>query len=346
MIRLSAIGDTCNAQAAALAIRDAWPETTLTWIIGKTEATLLADTPGIEFIIFDKSLGLRAYRELCRSLAGRRFDVLLMMHASMRANLVSLCATSSRRVGFDRHRARDYQWLFSRERIEPHAQPHVVDGFMQFVRYIGAGDAPPRWQIPVSEADRRAASELRGDAARLMIVSPCSSQRLRNFRNWSAANYTGMIDAVSADPGVRTILTGGRSALEREYAAAICDATKADVVDLVGETSLKRLYALVGEADVVVCPDSGPAHMANAAGTPVVGLYATSNPDRTGPWRYRNLVVNAYPEAVRASFGKSTTELRWGERVRDAAAMDLISPDAVISRVRQVLSDSSPTSRS
>ena len=66
-----------------------------------------------------------------------------------------------------------------------------------------------------------------------------------------------------------------------------------------------RNAALIAAADLVICPDSGPAHMATALGTPVVGLYATSNPDRTGPYNSRKYTINRYPDAIRAYLGKS-----------------------------------------
>ncbi|HEX5421023.1 MAG TPA: glycosyltransferase family 9 protein, partial [Gammaproteobacteria bacterium] len=92
----------------------------------------------------------------------------------------------------------------------------------------------------------------------------------------------------------------------------------------IGRTTLKQLLALLERASAVLCPDSGPAHMATAVGTPVVGLYATSNRFRTGPYFSQHLVVDKYPEAVRRGFSKDVDEIRWGRRVRDPDAMDLI----------------------
>ena len=83
----------------------------------------------------------------------------------------------------------------------------------------------------------------------------------------------------------------------------------------------------------MICPDSGPAHMATAVGTPVIGLYATSNPDRTGPYLSRDLTVNRYPDAARKYLGKGVDELRWGQRVRHADAMDLITIDDVSGKI-------------
>ncbi|HSS64044.1 MAG TPA: glycosyltransferase family 9 protein, partial [Gammaproteobacteria bacterium] len=85
-------------------------------------------------------------------------------------------------------------------------------------------------------------------------------------------------------------------------------------------------------------PDSGPAHMATAAGTPVIGLYASSNPDRTGPYLSRGLTVNMYPDAVQQFLGKSVDDIRWGRRVRDPRAMGLIRLASVNDRIDRVFS--------
>src|SRR5687768_9822152 len=91
LLRLSALGDICHTLPIVRTIQRAWPRTTLTWIIGQLEHGLVHDIPGIEFIVFDKSDGLRAYTDLRRRLHGRRFDVLLHMQVALRASLASLC---------------------------------------------------------------------------------------------------------------------------------------------------------------------------------------------------------------------------------------------------------------
>jgi heptosyltransferase I len=336
-VRLSAIGDTCHTLPVLRTLKTAWPDTAITWIIGRTEASLMADIPEFEFITFDKSAGLAAYRDLGRRLAGRRFDALLMMHASLRANAVSRLVPARRRIGFDRQRARDFQWLLSGERIPHRPREHVMDGLFGFAEYLGVGDRHLVWDIPLADSDRRyAAAQMPGGRAWLLL-SPCSSQRARNFRNWSAANYARIVDYAAERYGAGTVLTGGPTPLEREYGEAIAAAAAHTPVNLVGTTTLKQLFALIARATVVVCPDSGPAHMATAAATPVIGLYATSNPDRTGPYLSRHLVVNAYPEAVRREFGKPVDAIAWGRRVRDPAAMELIRAQDVEARLDQVL---------
>jgi len=125
------------------------------------------------------------------------------------------------------------------------------------------------------------------------------------------------------------VITGGNTPLERQTFEEINQLVKTPVVNAVGQTSLKTLLCLIKDARLVVAPDSGPIHMAVAMQTPPLGLYATSNPDRTGPWLGRKYVANRYPEAIQEFLGKEVDQVSWGQRVRDPAALDLISLDEV-----------------
>jgi heptosyltransferase I len=109
------------------------------------------------------------------------------------------------------------------------------------------------------------------------------------------------------------------------------------VVNLVGETNLKQLLAILARARAVVAPDSGPAHLATALGVPVVGLYATTNPDRARPYFSAGFVVNRYPEAVLDKYGKMPADLPWGIRVRDPGTMDRITIADVTSALDRLL---------
>lgn len=336
IVRLSAIGDTCHALAAVRAIQDVWPETRITWIIGKTEASLLGDIPEIEFIIFDKSRGKDARVEIRKKLAARTFDVALCMHASMRTNLFARAIRSPIRLGYDFARARDFQWLFTNHRIPATRGQHVLDAMLEFVKAIGISGQKLRWDIPLSSAHRDFAAQYRHNGRPLMVISPCSSQRARNFRNWSAENYAAAAKYARNRFSCDIVLTGGNGALETQYGLTISRLCGQGVINLMGKTNLKQLLAMVAEADLLLCPDSGPAHMATAVGTPVVGLYATSNPERTGPYLNRDLIVNAYPEACQQFLDKSVDQLRWGQRIRNADAMGLIRLGKVTERIKQV----------
>lgn len=324
IIRLSAIGDTCHTVPVVRALQDAWPQTAITWIVGKVEHSALEGLEGVEFIILDKSKGWAGYREVRRALHGRRFPVLLHMHPSLRANIVSTLVSAKVRLGFDRARTHDFQWLFTNKRLAATSQQHVMNSLFEFADAFGVPHSKPRWDIPLADTDREFATEHIDGLRPTLIISPCAGQRFRNYRNWSVEGYANVADYAAAHYGAQIVLTGGPTEVEREYGEQIAANVFEPATNLIGRTTLKQLLAVFERATVVLCPDSGPAHMATAVGTPVVGLYATTNRYRAGPWASQHLVVDRYPQAVAAEFNKRVEDVRWGTRVRDPGAMDLI----------------------
>jgi heptosyltransferase I len=315
------------------AIQEVWPSTAITWIVGKIEHELLRGLEGVEFVVLDKSRGLAGLAGVRRALHGRRFPLLLHMHASMRANAASLLVHARTRLGFDRARARDYQWYFCNQHIPARPNRHVMDGLFEFAEALGIRHHAPRWDIPIPDQDRAAAAALADPHRPVVVMSPCTGQRLRNYRNWRIECYAEIADYAEARYGAQVLLTGAATQIEKDYGRGIVSLAKSRPHNLIGQTSLKRLLAILERATVAVCPDSGPAHMATAVGTPVIGLYATSNRWRTGPYLSQHLVVDKYPEAVRNELGASVDEIRFGRRVRDPNAMDLIRVGDVIEKL-------------
>lgn len=330
LLRLSAIGDVCHAVAMVQAIQRQYPQLKITWVIGKLEYQLLKHLPGIEFVIFDKSQGWRSYFNLHKALKGRRFDVLLHMQVALRATLASLAISAKVRVGFDRARAKEGQWLVTNHRVEPLAEPHVLDGFMGFAKAIGVSDITPSWNIPVPQADTEFAQRQIAYGEKVLVICAAASKA---ERNWLPERYAAVAQH-AVNKGYRVILCGGPTALEKTLAEDIANAGSAKLDNLVGKTSLTQLLALLKRASLVLAPDTGPAHMAVTQGTPVIGLYAHSNPGRTGPYLSQQYVVSAYQEAIAS---QQSGEVKWGTRAKGEHLMALISVEAVIEKFDQVI---------
>ncbi|MBB5022596.1 glycosyltransferase family 9 protein [Desulfurispira natronophila] len=339
ILRLSALGDVCNLVPAVRFIQQQYPHIHITWVIGQAESNLLEGLEGVEFVVYAKKQGWQGLRSLRRQLAGRHFDILLHMQAALRASAVSLAIPARVRLGFDRDRAKDGQWMFSNCRIEPHSRSHVLEGFLDFVNRLGIDTKGPLcWNIPIPQSARESALKINGNHRPYMIVSPCSTQRTRNYRNWPAEKYAEVIRYAFQKWGLYTILTGGSSEVELEYAEMLQLLTpEPAIVNTIGKTDLKTLLALIDDAVTVIAPDSGPVHMATALETPAIGLYASSNPQRTGPYRSQQWVVNRYPDAVERYLGKEVSQVGWGERVRHPNVMDMISVAQVEERLNELL---------
>ncbi len=312
------------------ALERASPGTRFTWIIGRAEAALLGLVPGIEFLPFDKRGGIRSYLQLRRQLRGRRFDVLLHMQHALRASAVSLCVRAGTRLGFDRARARELQWLFTTHSIARHRNQHVMDGLFGFATALGVTDLRPRWDIPLPDDARDHARALVPDEQPTLVISPCSS---RPLRNWHAAGYAAVADHAAGALGMRVVLAGGPGEAERAMGAAIEGLARRPLVNVIGRDTLPKLLALLARAQVLLTPDSGPAHMATAVGTPVLGLYAATNPARSGPYFSRDLCVDRYADAARSFLGRDAATLPWTTRIERPGVMDLIRIDDVIMKL-------------
>ena len=338
ILRLSALGDISHTLPVVRTIQTHWPETRLTWIIGKTEHRLIGDIEGIEFIVFDKRQGWRAFQSLHRQLRGRRFDALLHMQVSLRASLLSLLVKSPIKLGFDRARAKDLQWLFTNHKIAARQNEHVLDSLFGFSEALGIKERHLRWDIPIPPAAEAYAAEHLPNQS-FIAISPCSSM---SYRNWHSQGYAELAIHAIRHHGLKVVLCGGNSPLERQFGAEILarlDSAKlaGAVTNLISRTDLKQLLAVLRRATLLISPDSGPAHLATAVGTPVIGLYASTNPARARPYLSEALLVNRYADAVQQFLGKGVDELPWGGRVRATGAMALIKPSDAIAVLDRVL---------
>ena len=338
LLRLSALGDCANVVPVVHTLQAARPDIEITWVINRAEATLVADLPGVDCVVYDKTGGRAALIDLARRLRGRRFDVLLNMHASWRANVIACLVRADRRNGFDKRRARDGQRLFVSQTIAPVASRHVVDGFLAFAAAIGASAPVMDWRVPISAADRDTAATLLDSAEKsgpLLIISPCSSH---GMRNWQATRYAGLADHAATHHGMRVVLAGGPSASEKAMGQAIIAAANCRITNLIGQTSLKQLLAVFEQGDVLVTPDSGPAHMANATDIVTISLHAATDPRRSGAYRSRAWCIDYFAEAAAAYRKRTPDDLKWGTRIEDdTGVMALIPLAAVTKRLDTVM---------
>ena len=339
VLRLSALGDVCHALPVVRALKDAWPKTRVTWILGALENKLLGHIPGIDFVVFDKRAGLGAYRDLRRRFAGRQFEVLLHMQLALRASLAAAVVPARAKLGFDHARARELQWLFTTHRIEPRRREHVLDSLFGFIDRLGIAHGAPRWDIHLPDGALEYARRVIPDSRPALVISPCSSHALRN---WSAENYALVADHAASRHGMRVLVCGGRSPLELQYGERIAELMRSPCSNLAGKDTLLEMLATLQRSTVLLAPDSGPAHMATTVGTPVIGLYAATNPARSGPYHSRPWCVDRYEQAAQRFLGKAATDLPWTTKIEKPGVMELIRADDVIERLDALMTAGAP----
>lgn len=296
IVMLSAIGDAVHVLPVANALKEHWPGSRITWVIQPVPHLLVRDHPAIDrFLLFHRRRGLRAwegFRELAEQYPQRPYDLLLALQVYFKAGVLTALAPARIKLGFDRARARDANWLFTDERIEARGQRHVQDQYFEFLEHLGIDPHPARWDIPITAAEREdQAAFLAGQDRPVCAVVVGTS---KPEKNWTPEGYAAVLDEIDRRHGLQPVLVGGPSPVERAMADRILELTRSSPVDALGD-DLRRLVWLLEGAALTLSPDTGPLHISRALETPVVGLYGYTNPKRTGPYRrYQDLVVDGY----------------------------------------------------
>ncbi len=330
IVRFSALGDVVMVSAAINTLQRALPDAEITWFTSPLTYSLLHRMPNVQFVVIEKPRSFSDYRAFYRRFRERDFDVVLAMQANLRINLLYPALHAPIKIGFDRTRAREGQWLFCNQCI-PFHDDHLVDSFLSFVEQLTEQAVEAVWDLPIEDADHAWANEqLRHLPSPLIAIHPYASKA---ERNWLPERYAELIQKSSGS----IVLTGGDSLAERTLCQQLCAIAPDRTLDLCGKTSPKQLAALLGKVNVLVAPDTGAVHIARAMDTPVIGLYAVASPKLTGPYQRTEYCVDRHPQAVRKYLGKDPEQLPWNTRVHHPDAMSLIEVDDVLQQLTRVL---------
>lgn len=332
LLRLSAFGDVVLCVPVVRTLQHCFPQDKITWITSPSSYEILKGLSGVEFIVIDKPSNPVDYWKIYRQLKPYRFDILLAMQASFRANLFYPLLSAGRKVGFDKMRARDGHHCFIHEAI-PSAKEHLLDGFMRFAEAAGCCEKLYRWDLDISDEDEAWVKQnlpLSFQGKKILAINPSASKR---ERNWLTERYVEVIRQAKKRWSIEVVLTGGPSEEEKKLAEAIMGQLDPPILNWVGKTTPKQLAAVLRGVDVLLSPDTGPLHLAGAVGTPVIGLYAVAPSTLSGPYFSRDLTIDKFPEAVKTILKKDPDNIPWGTRVHSQEAMALITVDDVIRKL-------------
>jgi len=223
---------------------------------------------------------------------GRQFDVVLGLQDYFKAGVLTAIAPAPLKLGYDRARARDANWLFTNERIPPHEPQHIQDEYLEFLSALGMDTEPVEWRLGPWDDERSWQRELVTQFERPIVSLVIGTSRPQ--KDWIAERWGQLADALSGRFGLQSVLVGGRSPREEATERVILERTRHKPISLLN-SGLRRLVSILDASALVISLDTGPLHMAVALGRPVISLLGFSNPLRTGPYRAsQELIVNAY----------------------------------------------------
>ena len=295
IVMMSAVGDAVHVLPVLNALKQHAPRSRLTWVLQPGPATLVRGHRNLdEIVLFDRSKGWHAFTDVRRELATRPFDLVLNFQVYFKAGIVTSFARAPVKLGFDRARARDLNWLFTTHRIPPHEPQHVQDQYLEFLAVLGVPNDLVRWDLGPWPNERAWQSDFfaRLDRPAAAIVVATSKPQ----KDWLPERWAEVSDILYHDFGLEPVLVGGRT--ERELAAErlIMERARHKPTSALG-SGLRNLVGILDGAALVLAPDTGPLHIAVALDRPVVSLMGYTNPKRTGPYRkFHDLIVDAYGE--------------------------------------------------
>lgn len=293
IVMLSAVGDAVHVLPVVNAIKRADPQSHITWILQPGPASLIEGHPAVDEIVrFDRSRGWRAFTDVRGHFRGRRFDVVLGLQDYLKAGILTAIAPAPIKLGYDRARARDLNWLFTNRRIAPHEPQHIQDEYLEFLTALAIDCGALEWNIGPWGAEREWQREFVGGIDRPIVSLVIGTSRPQ--KDWMAERWSELADALSARYELQPVLVGGRSSREEATEMVILERSRHKPLSALN-SGLRRLVAILDASALVISLDTGPLHIAVALNKPVISLLGFSNPLRTGPYRAsEELIVNAY----------------------------------------------------
>lgn len=295
IVMMSAVGDAVHVLPVINAIKRRDPNARITWILQPGPAALVRGHPAVdEIVLFERGKGWRAFGEMRRQLATREFDLVINLQVYFKAGIVTAFTRAPVKLGFDRARARDFNWLFTTDRIPAHPIQHVQDQYFEFLATMGVAAEPVQWGLGPWPDERAAQSRFfdgfERPAASLVIGTSNPE------KDWVPERWAQLCDALWEDFGLQPVLVGSRSARELATEQAILRSASHKPRSALG-SGLRNLVGILDGSALVISPDTGPLHMAVALDRPVISLMGYQNPTRTGPYRrFRDLMIDVYSD--------------------------------------------------
>jgi heptosyltransferase I len=292
---MSAVGDAVHVLPVITALKRHDPQSRISWVLQPAPASLVHGHPAVDEIIpFDPALGARAFVAVRRALAGRTFDLVLDLQVALKAGLVTAMTRAPVKLGFDRARARDFNWVFTTYRIPPGPRQHVQDQYFEFLAALGVSPEPVRWDLGPWADERPWQREFFAGFERPVAAIAVATSRAD--KDWSAERWAEVSDALWDQFGLEPVLVGGRSPRELRAEEVIAARARRRRRSALG-SGLRRLVSILDGAALVLTPDTAPLHVAVALGRPVISLMGSTDPRRAGPYRrFQDLIVDAFRE--------------------------------------------------
>jgi heptosyltransferase I len=299
VVKLSSIGDVVHTLPAVAALRAAYPQSRITWIVERSAAVILQNSKLIdELLVVDtrrwrRQLLQRETWQLIRTQLGRLrarpIDVVFDFQGLCKSAIIAALAQSQYRVGFSNDGLREpASRYFLTHQVVIGRQMHVIDKNLQLVASLGV-KPPSQYEFPIEvlAEDETYIKEWqqRANIKQFAILNPGGGWVTKL---WSTERFAAVADWLAAEYNLASLVTYGPG--EESLATEIVTQARSSQVQMIN-TTLPQFVALARQAALFIGSDTGPLHLAAACRTPIVGIYGPTEPARNGPFDPLDITV-------------------------------------------------------
>lgn len=298
VVRLGAIGDVVNALVFATALKEAHPGTEIGWAVHELAYPLVKGHPSVNRVHLWRRRGGNGgwpeLRRLVTEIRRERYGLAVDLQRIFKSSFLARLSGAQRVLGYDKERAKEASWLWTKERI-PAGDPaaHMVEQYLEFVRHLGVANPIAKHVLGTDPKVESWADDFVRAHGTAPVVIGLGATKPAN--RWLPERFGELAAAIRKELDDPVCLIGSeadRAASDRAWRVF---QSHTGITNLVGKTSLPQLTALLARARLFIGCDTGPMHLAAAAGTPVVALFGPADPRRTGPWGNEHRVVRVPP---------------------------------------------------
>jgi len=339
LIRLSAIGDVLMLLPAVRLLKKQFPDTQIDWLIDRPIASILAELTEVNIVPIDKPKSISDYWQLKQQWRNKSTGQLISFQTSFVSNMVMALLPAEHKTGFGSPYSREGHHLFTNTAYDLPKNLHQVEIFFELAKkFAGISDelkiTATDLSLPISTLDRTWATDALQEHHKWIAINPMASTQ---EKTWPREHYIKFINTLNKHyPDKHIVLTGGPNNKEVEFAASIQQQVNSPCLNLTGKTTLTQLAAILQQVTLVISPDTGPLHLANAVATPVIGLYAVTRPKYIGPYNQLQNCINIYNQVALKFMHKFAYQLAWQKKISSLEAMQLISIEQVMDKVIQL----------
>lgn len=281
LIRLGALGDIIHTVPVAAAIRRAFPQAAIHWLVDLRHRGMVELVPVVDRVIGINTLSARSLMSGVREMRGTTYNVAFDLQGLLKSAVLARLSGARRVIGFpvDLLRERGARAFYSETAGD--VVPHVVEKNLSTLKAIGV--RMPQVEFPLEDRNPHIVVEARSrlgiaDGSPFAILNPAAAWP---NKRWPPVYFAEVARGLAKRHMMPSLVLWGPG--EHALAQAVVDASDGTAT-LSPTTKVADLVSLIKGAALMISGDTGPMHIAGAVGIPVVGVFGPTSPERNGPW--------------------------------------------------------------